>query len=414
MRYKLLTNALLVLGISLLFILPTFLRVNADSSYPKKIDLVNQMEFIGEFDSPHCEIDIENERLFLSHNGLKVYNISNPSNLELVHESTYLAHGKIKYHNGYLFAMYIPPTVDGQVIRVFEVNENNELIFINETEKFFFTIDSDAYVNEMIFTDNNLLLTFGKSMFWCWDISDLHNITCEFSSPLTDMFFDSPIGESIDFVGLAIHPNETKMLIAGKYRDHPTGDFKLFDYSNPSNISRIDFDLDTFTSNQSTRLGTRIGLVSNGFYPCFGSGTSFLEVINWTNANQPVFGTIFQMPSSSHLLQTKMTAFSENRLLIYNILSGVVDFSKLDNIQFITEPDGSIYSLEALREPQIMNDYIFFLEDEFISGEGNHYYLSVHKINDNIVDKPNNKNLAYLALISLILIPIPFAIKKKK
>ncbi|MHA1185879.1 MAG: hypothetical protein ACTSSK_03250 [Candidatus Heimdallarchaeota archaeon] len=413
MRYKLLTNALLVLGISLLFILPTILNVQANTNYPKKIDLVNQIEFIGEFDSQHCEIDEENNRLFLSHQGLKIYNISDPKNLTLLHESSYEAHGKIKYRNGCLFT--IIATGSGQKIRVFTISPTNELVYVNESEPFDWTTDPDFYVNEMVFTNNNLLFTFAYKLR-CWDISDLNNISCLFSSSLADMFLDYPPTEAIDFSGVAFHPNETKMLITGNYRNHPTGEIKLFDYSNPSNITRIDFSTETFDPYESTIIGSsKDGIVSNGYYPCFSSGSSVLEVMNWTNASQPVFGSKFRLPSSrENYWKIKLTSFKENQIFIYNIISGIVDFSDLTNIKYLTEYDGYVLNFEALREPQIMNDYIYFLEDDYVHEEGHHYYLSIYEVNDANNDHPKNKNLAYLAFLGLLLIiPIVIIIKRK-
>ncbi|MHA1127086.1 MAG: hypothetical protein ACTSO7_16640 [Candidatus Heimdallarchaeota archaeon] len=395
----------------ILFILPTIISVSA-IDYPKKIDLVAQIEFIDDFDSQHCEIDLENKRLFLSHQGLKIYNISNPENLEILDESSYQAYGKIKYHNGYLFTIF--ENAIGQIIRVFEVTTDNQLVYVNESEAFEWAGAHEFYVREMIFTDNNLLFTFGLTRLRCWDISDLNNITCLFTSKLNDMFLDYPPTEAIDFTGVAFHPNETKMLITGNYRIHQTGKIKLFDYSNPSNITRIDFSLDSFVSNESYLIGANIfGLVSNGHYPCFGSGTSNLEMINWTNTFQPVFCTKYQMPRSSHLFQTKMTLFMINQILVYNILSGVVDFSQLDNIHYLNQPDGSTYSLQALREPQILNDYIFFLEDEYISGDGYHYYLSIYKVT------PNDSTILTKIDYQLLFIPSTlfvtgFIIKKKR
>jgi len=413
MRYKLLTNALLVLGISLLFILPTLLTVKANTSYPKKIDIVNQLEFIGEFDSQHCEIDIENNRLFLSHQGLKIYNISDPLNLELLHESSYQAHGKIKYHNGYLFV--INAISGGQVIRVYSVTSNNELVYVNESEAFDWTANPDFYVSELVITKNNLLFTFGY-IVRCWNISDFNNITCLFSSDLVDLFFDYPFSEAIDFAGVVFHPNETKFLLAGNYREHQNGEIHLFDYSNPSNISRVDFSLETFEDNESRlRGGTKNGLVSNGYYPCFGSSSAILEVINWTNASQPVFGTKYRFPSRDDIFwHLKLALFKENQVLIYNILSGLIDFSNFDDVKYLTEHDGTKLNFEALREPQIMNNYIFFLEDDFVYGEGHHYYLSIHKVNDVIEENTKKDNLVYLAFISLILLIIPIIFIKRR
>jgi len=406
MRYKLLTNALFVLGISLLFILPTLLNVKANTSYPKKIELVSQHEFIGEFDSQHCEIDLENKRLFLSHNGLKIYNITDPLNLELLLESSYQAHGKIKYHNGYLFTINV--TNDGQVIRVYTVTNDNELIFVNDSEPFDYADFPDTYVNEMFITENDLLFTFGVKVR-CWDISDFNNITCLFSSPLDEMFFDYYITDTIDFAGVAFHPNETKFLLAGNYREHQNGEIHLFDYTNPSNISRVDFSLETFEANESRiRDGLKNGLISNDLYPCFGTGSSSIEIINWTSVSQPVFGMKFILPNRDDIFwHIKLTSFKKNQVIIYNILSGLIDFSYFDDVKYLTEYDGSKLNFEALREPQIMKDYIFFLEDDFVYGEGHHYYLSIHKVNNvDKIDDPNNKNLVYLAFISLIILPI--------
>ncbi|MHA1451158.1 MAG: hypothetical protein ACTSP4_17290 [Candidatus Hodarchaeales archaeon] len=385
MRYKLLTNALLVLGISLLFILPTLLNVKANGDYP-----------------------------FLSHNGLKIYNISNPENLELLHESSYQAHGKIKYHNGYLYTINV--TNEGQVIRVYTVTNDNILIFINESEPFDYADFPDTYVNEMFLTENDLLFTFGVKVR-CWDISNLNNISCLFTSSLADMILDYPPTEAIDFTGVAFHPNETKMLITGNYRNHPTGEIKLFDYSNPSNISRIDFSTETFDPYESTIIGSsKEGIVSNGFYPCFSSGSSVIEVMNWSDASQPVFGSNFRLPSRRDIFwKIKLTSFKENQIFIYNIISGIVDFSNLDNIRYLTEYDGYVLNFEALREPQIFDDYIFFLEDDYVYSEGHHYYLSIYKIN-NAEENSDKNNLAYLAFLSLlVLIPIPIIyIKKRK
>ncbi|MHA1401882.1 MAG: hypothetical protein ACTSQE_16145 [Candidatus Heimdallarchaeaceae archaeon] len=413
MRYKLLTNALFVLGFSLLFILPSLLMVKANTGYPKKIDLVNQLEFIGEFDSQHCEIDLENKRLFLSHNGLKIYNISDPLNLQLLHESSYQAHGKIKYHNGFLYTINV--TNEGQVIRVYTVTNDNVLVFVNESVPFDYADFPETYVNELFITDNDLLFTFGVKVR-CWDISNFNNISCLFSSPLDEMFFDYYISDTIDFAGVAFHPNETKFLLAGNYREHQNGEIHLFDYSNPINISRIDFSLETFNVNESRiRDGLKNGLISNSYNPCFGTSSSSIEIINWTSATQPVFGKKFNLPSRDDIFwHIKLALFKDNQVLIYNILSGLIDISNFDDINYLTEYDGSKLNFKALREPQIINDFIFFLEDDFDYSEGHKYYLSIHKVNDteSITDS-ENKNLAYLAFISLILLLIPIIYFKK-
>ncbi len=130
----------------------------------------------------------------------------------------------------------------------------------------------------------------------------------------------------------------------------------MFDYSNPTNISRIDFLLGTFEANESSISGgTKNGLVSNGYYPCFGSGSSSIELINWTDASQPVFGATFRLPSRrENYWKIKLTSYKENQIFIYNIISGIIDFSNLTNIKYLTEYDGYVLNFEALREPQIM------------------------------------------------------------
>ncbi|MHA1126373.1 MAG: hypothetical protein ACTSO7_12580 [Candidatus Heimdallarchaeota archaeon] len=415
MRYKLLTNALTVLGISILFILPTLLMVKANAGYSKTIDLVNQIEFIDDFDSHHCEIDVENSRLFLSHFGLKIYNISDPSNLELLHESPYQAYGKIKYQNGFLYTIY--ENVDGQVIRIFEVTNDNQLVYVNESEAFEYAGDHEYYISELI-VRNNLLFTFGKTIIRCWDISDLNNITCLFSSAIRDLFFEGSYRPTHDFVGAAFHPVETKFLLAGNdRRTYYGGEIHLFDYSIPSNISRIDFALETFASNGSKiRDGRKNGLVSNGLYPCFGSSTTSFEVINWTNASQPIFGLKYQMPSRDDIFwHMKLALFNETKIFVYHILSGIIDFSDWNNVQYITEYEGSFITMNAYQEPQIYCNHIFYLEKKIISGEGTKYFLTIYHLINNQENKPDKNNLAYLAFLSLILlIPLPFIIKKKK
>ncbi|MHA1185281.1 MAG: hypothetical protein ACTSXA_00220 [Candidatus Heimdallarchaeota archaeon] len=413
MRYKLLTNALFVLGISLLFILPTLLNVKANAEYPKKIDLVNQIEFIGEFDSQHCEIDEENNRLFLSHEGLKIYNISDPENLELLHESSFQADGMIKYHNGYLFT--IDATGSGQIIKVYSITPTNELIYVNESEPFDWTTDPDFYVNELVITDNDLLFTFAYNVR-CWDISDLNNITCLFSSTIADMFFDGSYRPTHDFVGIAFHPIDKKFLLAGNdRRSYYGGEIHLFDYSNPVNITRIDFSLETFIANDSRiQDGRKNGLVSNGFYPCFGTTTSSIEVINWTEASQPIFGVEYVLPSrDDYSWQMKLSILNNTRILVYNILSGIIDFSDWNNVHYITEYDGSKITMSAYQEPKILTDYIFFLERQLDNDYSSHYYLSIHKANENIINNNSDNNLAYLAFLSLLLIPLSLIILYK-
>ncbi|MHA1126678.1 MAG: hypothetical protein ACTSO7_13260 [Candidatus Heimdallarchaeota archaeon] len=413
MRYKLLTNALLVLGISLLFILPTLLHVKANTSYPKKIELVNKKEFIVDFDSHHCEIDVENKRLFISHFGLKIFNISDPTNLELLHESPYQAFGKIKYQNGFLYTIF--ENVVGQVIRIFEVTNDNQLIYVNESDAFEYAGDHEYYISELIIK-NNLLFTFGKTIIRCWDISDLNNITCLFSSAIRDMFFEGSYRPTHDFVGVAFHPVEAKFLLAGNdRRTYYGGEIHLFDYSNPSNISRIDFSLESFNANDSRiQDGRKNGFVSNGLYPCFGTTTSSIEVINWTDASQPIFGFEYILPSrDDYSWQMKLSILNNTQILVYNILSGIIDFSDWDNIRYITEYDGSKITMDAYQEPQIMGNYIFFLEHQLDSNYASHYYLSIYQVNDNIIENLDKSNLPYLAFLSLLLIPLPIILRKK-
>ncbi|MHA1309206.1 MAG: hypothetical protein ACTSQN_18210 [Candidatus Heimdallarchaeota archaeon] len=415
MRYKLLTNALLVLGISLLFILPILLNVKSSTNYTKKIELVNQVEFTTDFDSHQFSIDEEHNRLFLSHNGLKIYNIADPKNIQLIKSIPEIfSKGIIKYHNGYLFTVNL--TTSGQYIKVYTITPENDIEFVNETEPFDYTSDMDNAVNHVFFPKDGLMITCG-GRFRCWDISDLNNITSLSSYNFYELIIGHWIGEAIIYAGIALHPDEDVFLLAGNYAEHANGEVHLFDYSDPTNITKIDFPLETFEQNSSTlRIATKNSLVSNGYYPYFSTGAQTLEVINWQNAYNPIFGHKSLLPSRDNVdVYPKFVNYEHNTTLVFDILSGIVNFSDFNDVHYLSECNTD-KSLQTYYNPLIFNDYIYCMNPYFVHGVGVRYYLYIYEISNTSPNggvAPNNlQYLAFLALIPIIIIPI-LLFKKK-
>ena len=174
--------------------------------------------------------------------------------------------------------------------------------------------------------------------------------------------------------------NEEKLLIALN-RGTATGDIFLVDYSNASDVVLIDFDLDDFNANGSSiRISIKNGFISNDYFPCFIGGLG-LEVINWTIASNPKFGVSLVLPNKDKIgIYPKPILYEKNKILIYDILSGIIDISDLSNIHYITECNTDS-SLSCLFSPQIIRNNIFSLEREYIHQEGIFYYLKVRTIN---------------------------------
>lgn len=393
----------------LLFLLCLLINVKlVKSSKLPTIDLVNRVGFNQEFDCRHITFDDENNRLFISNNGIKMYNVSDPKNIELIGSIDNQSHAIMKYHNGYLFSIYF--TYQGQRIRVYSITPDNEIIYVNQSDPFDYTSGTDSGVKFMYFPKNDLMITCGAKIR-LWDITNLNNITCLSDYFYDDLLYGGSFGEQVTCAGLAFHPDEEKFLIAVNYVH--TGQIFLVNYTNTTNLSVIDFNLDSFDSNQSAlKIGTKYGLTSNNYYPCFTTG-AYLETINWFNASKPKFRSRYQLPiGDDPLLKIKITLYDENKILIYRKISGVMDISEPENNKYITEYKTS-RSLYSYYQPIIKDAFIFCLDWKTVIGEGSTYYISIWKVSENISSK---NNLWLLSLTSLLPVAIltGLIIKKRR
>lgn len=356
--------------------------------------------------------DNESSRLFVSNNGIKMYNISNPMNIKLLKSITNQSHGVMQYHNGNLFTIKF--TIDGQRICVYSVTSENDLIFVNQSEPFEYASGSDDGVKYMFFPKNDLLVTCGVKIRF-WDISDIYNITKLSDYYYNDLLYGGAVGESISCAGLAFHPIENKLLIAVNYYPYQ-GRIHLLDYVDPTNISVIDFSLNSFTSNQSSiRLSTKGGLVSNGYYPCFVSGANTLEVMNWTEASQPKFGVKYVMPDRDTVdVNPKIVKTTDNQVLIYQILTGVIDVSNFNDVKYITETNTS-KNLFSYYQPVIKDNFVFCLDwKPAIHQQGVTFFLSVWKVSENNTSKNNLWLLSLTSLLPISIITGVVIIKRRK
>ncbi|MBN1328922.1 MAG: hypothetical protein JXA54_05565 [Candidatus Heimdallarchaeota archaeon] len=409
-KLRIIFNLLFLLFI---FLFSTFISVKADITTDKpskKIELVTRHRIYQGFDSHHCTVDKENKRLFISSdNNIKIFNISNPLELILLGEIPEKSYAMLKYYNDHIFL--INYTYKGQYIRIYNVVDSNSPYLVGQSEPFDYATSEDSGVYLMYFPGNNLMFTCGASLR-IWDISDLTNITCLTYFYYNEYFYDDHIEDVIKCKGLAFHPNEKYFLIAVGFWNG--GDIFLINFEDPSNLVNINFDKASFVTNQSCIPYCPLNsLIGNGYYPCFTAGSQTLEVINWTNAIQPAYGRKIFLPERERLDHyPKLVLFDFNELLVYQILSGLIDVADYNNIKYLTEcnTDRSIYTLY---EPQFLDNYLIFLETDVIVQEGTFHYVTIMKIND--VGNDKNNKLWLLTLTSLIpIIGLPILIKRKR
>ncbi|MHA1211717.1 MAG: hypothetical protein ACTSSH_04570 [Candidatus Heimdallarchaeota archaeon] len=316
----------------------------------------------------------------------------------------------LKYHDGYLF--FVNYTIHGQIITIYDVTDSTNPFFVGESSPFGYATTEDDGVRLMYFPSPTLMITCGAKLR-VWDISDLISITCLSAHYYKPFFYPTtPISDHIYCKGLAFHPDEPCFLIALSYGN--TGNIFLVSYTDPTNLSLIDFDLTSFATYQSSLIiGSMNSLVSNGCYPCFSSGSQTFEIINWTQADTPIFGQKLYLPDRDNIgIYPHLVQYKSNEILVYQTLSGLINTSDLTTVKYLTDcyTERSIY---AKYEPQFLNNYLFFLEKEVIVQQGVYYYVNVMKITD--IDPANNKNLLWMiSLTSLIpIITIPLLIKRR-
>ncbi|TET28844.1 MAG: hypothetical protein E3J70_08645 [Candidatus Heimdallarchaeota archaeon] len=351
--------------------------VKANTSNLPTIQVVNRVSFNQEFDCRHIAFGGENNRLFVSNNGIKMYDVSNPLNVELIGSNSNQSHAIMKYHNGYLFTLYF--TYQGQRFRVYSITPENDIIYVNRSVPFNYASGTDSGVKFMYFPSDDLMITCGGKIR-LWDISDLNNLTCLSDYFYTDLLFGGSFGEQVTCAGLAFHPDEEKFLIDVNYVH--TGQIFLVDYSNPSNLSVIDFNLESFDTNQSAlKISTKYSLISNNYYPCF-TTDAYLETINWLNASEPTFRSRYQLPRGDDpLLKIRLVLYDDNKILVYRKISGIIDVSDSENNEYITEYNTS-RSIYSYYQPAIKDDFIFCLNWKLrVIGESITYYITIWKVN---------------------------------
>lgn len=153
-------------------------------------------------------------------------------------------------------------------------------------------------------------------------------------------------------------------------------------------------------------MGYKNGLVSNGCYPCLLSSTNILEVLNWTNATQPLFGNRFRLSTTT--VQTnfpKIQRLAPDRILVYRRNSGIVDISDLNNIRYLTDHNITV-SLFSFNLPIINNEFIYCLD----SSPPGHtfsrpFFIKTWRITPSNTNPKKWTKLAYLALLPLIVVP---------
>ncbi|NHJ40679.1 MAG: hypothetical protein FK731_11655 [Asgard group archaeon] len=372
---------------------------------------MKQIEFPNGFNSNYIAHDYENERMFIStDNKIHIYNISEPINPVLVGEINEKSQAVMEYHDEHLF--FVNFTLYGQILKVYQIGEDNSATFIGESEPFDWATEEDEAIELMYFPKEGLMITCNPFLRF-WDISDLSNITCLSCFEYDTLLRGADLGVKVECSGIAFHPEEEMFLISINYSI--TGEIYLVDYSNPVNPVVVDIDLTEFNENESTiRVTTKYGLISNEYNPCFISGL-ILELFNWENASKPKFGVKYRLPSYNVFgIYPNLILYEKDELLIYNVLSGLVNVSDLSAIKYDTECNTS-KSLYFLQRPIINNNYIYSLERERIWDEGVYYYLSIRQVKSYTNNIETQKSL--WALSSLLIVPIvviPIIIKKKR
>lgn len=373
----------------------------AEEQYNLKIDLIKEYELSNSLDSGSIAVDNETNRLFLSCNGLKMYNITNPEKIKLINGTSTKAHDAICFYNGHLFTANTSHS--GEKINIFTVN-NNKIQFVGNSCLFQSTVDNFYFAN------NNLMITTGGLIIF-WDISDLQNITKLVEIQYDEFFYGGIFAEIFGCAGIAFHPDESLLLFAIN-RGSSFGEIFLVDYSNASNPVIIDFDTYGYPIDSTIKMGYKNGLVSNRYYPCFLSSVNILEVLNWTNATQPQYGNRYRLSTTTvHSNFPKIRRLAPDKILVYRRNSGIVDISDLNNIKYLTDHNTSV-SLFSFNLPGINNEYIYCLDD-FGHHLSSPFFIKIWRITSINTNPKKWTKVAYLALLPLIVIP-PLLIRRVK
>lgn len=369
--------------------------MSAEELYEQKIEFLNEYELSDNLDSGSIAFDNETKRLFLSDDGLKMYNVSNPTKIKLINGTSTKAHEAIRFFKGHLFT--VNASHSGEKISIFTVN-NNKFQLVGNSSLFMSTVDNFYFAN-----DNLMITTGGRLIFW--DISDLQNITKLVELRLDHFFYGLSLAEVLSCVGIAFHPDEPVMLLAIN-RGSSFGELKLVDYSYPSNPVLVDFDSSGFPIDSTIKMGYKNGLVSNGCYPCLLSSTNILEVLNWTNATQPLFGNRFRLSTTT--VQTnfpKIQRLAPDRILVYRRNSGIVDISDLNNIRYLTDHNITV-SLFSFNLPIINNEFIYCLDSSPLGHTFSRpFFIKTWRITPSNTNPKKWTKLAYLAMLPLIVVP---------
>ncbi|NHK31300.1 MAG: hypothetical protein FK730_08105 [Asgard group archaeon] len=397
------------------FISPIFLvkKTTASTTDLPIIKRVNKINFQSDFDSNYLAIDKENKRLFISYNGIKIYNITNPKEPQIVGNIDDSADYCMKFHNDLLFIA--KQSGLNQVIRIYSISNDNTSTFVGETEHFDYGTNEDVAVSKIYFPREDLMVTCGHEFIRFWNITDLSNITCYVKFDCDEFFYDNYYVHEYDFSiqGMAFHPLEDKALIALKYAYH-WGEVHLIDFSNRSKPILIPLTPDMQT-------GTINSLIDNAFYPCFVVGSNFFRVLDWQNASNPIQISELKLEIYEPALKVaRFVLFDTNQVLSYQVVTGIIDLSNTSEIQIITEFNHDIqydrdFNIKSYHNPAVFGNYTFALTHEYI-GNQKQNQLNIYELI--YTPSPENNSISIvwftlLALIPFIFIPLVFILKRK-
>ena len=406
----------LVMGFLVIFLFPLVVR-SSDNPWglPPKIPVVDPAGKIEKvrsfdlwpdrFDGHFFALDDDGQRLFVSQEGhIKILSLVDPVHPVLVGSIPERATGCMAFHEGYLY--FHQYDFGSLRLVVYQIHDNHSSIFLFRSEKYS-SGEEDIQVRQMFFPREGLLVCYDYRHLYFWDISNKSALQLLSSLNYYDAtYFPLQTGAvgGRECMGVAFHPTEAKLLLAQGFQNG--GRLYLLDYADPANPQHLSFSRESFIQNNSS-LGNTLDdcsdfLVSNGFYPCIsGSGVRF-EVLDWTNASQPVFCKVMLFPDGFGA-SLRGTFFSSNSILLYYGFTAVLDFSNRSNICFLTPYYDSFIGANYYY-PQVLvfNDFIFAF------GTTPHVDLYLYRFVPPASPPPSSSGppLALFSLFSLLFVPL--------